>query len=134
MVLATHRSIGVFVWFVALARLAWRHSFAYLPPFPTTMPKAQQTVAKATEYGLYALLLLQPVTCLARALLRGQPFELFLWQVPALFEENPALRGMFADIHEFGAKALVVLIGLHAGAAIFHRLVLRDGVLQRMLP
>jgi hypothetical protein len=26
------------------------------------------------------------------------------------------------------------LIGLHAGAALFHRLVLRDGVLNRMLP
>jgi cytochrome b561 len=36
--------------------------------------------------------------------------------------------------HEFGAKALVVLIGLHAGAALFHGLVLRDVVLQRMLP
>jgi len=29
---------------------------------------------------------------------------------------------------------LMILIGLHVGAALFHRLVLRDGVLQRMLP
>jgi cytochrome b561 len=28
----------------------------------------------------------------------------------------------------------MALIGLHAGAALFHRLVLRDSVLQRMLP
>jgi len=134
MVLTTHRSIGVSIWFITLARLVWRNSFAYLPPFPLTMPKAQQTIAKANEYGLYALLLIQPVTGLGRVLLRGQRFEIFIWQVPALFEESPAIRGVFADVHEFGAKALVVLVALHAGAALYHRLILRDGVLQRMLP
>ena len=67
-------------------------------------------------------------------MLRGQPFDLFFWQVPALFEENDSIRHFLAESHEFGAKALLALIGLHAGAALFHRLVLRDGVLQRMLP
>ena len=46
-------------------------------------------------------------------------------------EQAAAVRGTSLAS---GAKALVVLIGLHAGAALFHRLVLRDGVLQRMLP
>ena len=133
-VLATHRSSGVTTWLVALARLVWRHNFAYLPPFPKNMPKLQQTIAKANEYGLYALLAVQPITGLGRVLFRGQPFELLIWQVPAFFEENPTIRGRFADAHEFGAKALLVLIALHVGAALFHRLVLRDGVLQRMWP
>jgi len=54
--------------------------------------------------------------------------------VPALLEPDPALRSVFVEAHEIGAKALMILIGLHAGAALFHRLVLRDNVLQRMLP
>jgi hypothetical protein len=33
-----------------------------------------------------------------------------------------------------GRPSRLPLIGLHAGAALFHGLVLRDGVLQRMLP
>ena len=132
--LSLHRTSGVLTWFVALARLAWRHSSAHLPPFPASMPKVQQTIAKANEYGLYALLLAMPVTGLMRVLLRGQPFDLFFWQVPALMEPNPAMRNVFVQAHGIGAKALVVLIGLHAGAALFHRLVLRDNVLQRMLP
>jgi cytochrome b561 len=41
---------------------------------------------------------------------------------------------MFVEAHEFGAKALIALIGLHAAAALFHQFVLRDDVLQRMLP
>lgn len=38
-----------------------------------------------------------------------------------------------AHLHEIGAWALLALIGLHA-AALLHGLLLRDGVLQRMLP
>ena len=132
--LAAHMNSGVLVWVAGVARLVWRHNFAYLPPFPPSMPKLQQTIAKVNEYSLYVLLLVQPITGLGRVLLRGQPFDLFFWQVPALFEENDSIRHFLAESHEFGAKALLALIGLHAGAALFHRLVLRDGVLQRMLP
>jgi cytochrome b561 len=132
--LSVHRSMGLVTWAVVVMRLVWRHYFAYLPPFPSEMPKLQQIVAKANEYGLYFLLLVQPITGLARVLLRGQPFDLLIWHVPALFEHNEQIRGLFAEAHELGAQALLALIGLHAGAALFHRLVLRDGVLQRMLP
>jgi cytochrome b561 len=132
--LSVHRSMGMVTWIVVVVRLIWRRRFAYLPPFPPSMPILQQTAAKANEYGLYILLLVQPITGLARVLLRGQPFEMFFWQVPALFEPNPAIRTMFVEAHEIGGNALLLLIGLHAGAALFHRLVLRDGILQRMLP
>jgi superoxide oxidase len=133
-ILATHRTMGVLTWLVGLARLVWRHKFAYLPPFPDSMPKLQQWIAKTNEYGLYALLIVQPITGLGGVLFRGHPFELFVWDVPALLEPDPAVRSLFVQTHEFGAKALLALIGLHAGAALFHRLVLRDGVLQRMSP
>jgi cytochrome b561 len=132
--LSLHRSAGVLTWVVVVARLCWRRYFAYLPPFPPSMPKFQQLIAKANEYGLYVLLLAMPITGLARVLLRGKPFELFIWEIPALLETDPAVRSVFMQAHEIGAKALIILIGLHVGAALFHRLVLRDGVLQRMLP
>jgi cytochrome b561 len=132
--LKMHQTLGGLTWVVALARLGWRRRFAYLPPFPDSMPKLQQWIAKANEYGLYALLLVQPVTGLGDVLFHGRPFMLFVWQVPALLTPDPAIRGLFQEAHELGAKALLALIGLHAGAALFHGLVLRDGVLQRMLP
>jgi superoxide oxidase len=133
-ILATHRTSGMLTWIVGLVRLVWRHGFAYLPPFPQGMPKLQQWIAKANEYGLYALLFVQPITGLGNVLFHGRPFQMLIWEVPALLEPNPAIRSLFVEAHEFGAKALLALIGLHAGAALFHRLVLRDGVLQRMLP
>lgn len=129
-----HLTSGSLTLVVVVVRLVWRHYFAHLPPFPPSMPKFQQTVAKANEYGLYLFLLMQPITGLARVLLRGQPVELFFWRVPALMEPNPAMRSLFVEAHEIGAKALMVLIGLHVGAALFHHLILRDSVLLRMLP
>jgi cytochrome b561 len=132
-ILDMHRSSGLLMWFVTVVRLVWRHNFAYLPPFPDSMPKLQQTFAKASEYSLYVVLLIQPITGLGRSLLRGRPFDLFFWQVPA-FRENDPIRHLFGEAHEIGAKLLLALISIHVGAALFHRLVLRDGVLQRMLP
>jgi cytochrome b561 len=132
--LTMHRTTGMLTWIVALARLVWRRCFAHLPPFPQSMPKLQQWIAKANEYGLYALLVVQPITGLGNTLFHGRPFTLLIWEVPVLLAPDTAIRGLFVAAHEFGAKALVVLIGLHAGAALFHGLVLRDGVLQRMLP
>jgi cytochrome b561 len=133
-ILTAHRTAGVLTWFIGLTRLAWRHSFAYLPPFPESMSKLQQTLAKANEHGLYVLLLVQPITGLSSALFHGQPFELIVWEVPALLAPNPEIRSVFIEAHEFGAKALIALIGLHAAAALFHHFVIRDDVLQRMLP
>jgi cytochrome b561 len=132
--LATHRTMGMLTWIVAVARLVWRRKRAYLPPFPENMPKLQQWIAKANEYGLYALLLVQPITGLGDVLFHGRPLTLFIWQVPALLTPDAAIRSLFQEAHELGAKALLALIGLHAGAALFHGLVLRDGILQRMLP
>jgi cytochrome b561 len=126
--------MGVLTWAVVSARLIWRRRFAYLPPFPQSMPKLQQWIAKANEYGLYALLLVQPITGLGEVLFHGRSFALFIWEVPALFEPDPSIRALFVKAHEVGGHALLILIGLHTGAALFHGFVLRDGVLQRMLP
>jgi cytochrome b561 len=73
------------------------------------MSKLQQTIAKANEYGLYALLFAQPITGLSRGQFHGQPFEVLIWNVPTLLEPKPAISILFAEAHEFGAKALLVL-------------------------
>jgi superoxide oxidase len=132
--LTAHRSNGLAIWIVAAARLVWRHGFAHLPPFPASMPKPQQRLAKLNEYALYALLLIQPLTGLGDTLFHGRPFALFAWQVPALVTRDPILFHALRLSHKFGAWGLLVLIGVHAVAALFHALVLRDGVFQRMLP
>lgn len=132
--LMLHRSAGVLILAVVVLRLIWRWRFAHLPPFPPTMPKFQQWSAKANEFAIYAFLLLQPLTGLADAVFHGRPFVLFGVQAPALMAMDKPLFHLSGEIHEFGAWILMALIALHIGAALLHGLVLRDGVLQRMLP
>ncbi len=134
LLLAIHRSLGVTVWAVTAGRLAWRLGSAVTPPLPTTMSKVQRALARLNEYGLYALLLIQPLTGLAQSLTRGRPFPVFGWDAPAVMARDKALTHLFGDIHEISAWALLGLIGLHALAAVFHRVILGDEVLQSMLP
>lgn len=134
LLLTVHRSMGTVTFVTVVVRLVWRQRFAYLPPFPPSMPRAQQWIASLNERGLYALLLLQPLTGSAMMLFRGRPFTVFFWQIPALVTSNQSVSLVFRSLHELGAWALLALIGLHAAAALLHGLILRDGVLQRMLP
>ena len=134
MLLMLHRSAGALTLGVVVFRFVWRARFAHLPPFPPSMPKAQQLAAKANEYGLYAMLLVQPLTGLTDAIVHGRPFMLFGLQVPALMAMNKPLFHLTGELHELGAWVLVALIAMHIGAALLHGLAPRDGVLQRMLP
>ena len=129
-----HRSMGLATLLVVVGRLAWRRTLAHLPPFPNSMPMLQRRIAQANEYGLYGLLLLQPLTGLGDTLFRGHPFVVFGWQVPVLLATNKPVFHFLHSVHEYSAWTLLGLIGLHAGAALFHALVPRDGVLERMLP
>ena len=132
--LTVHRSLGLVTWGVVAGRLTWRLRFAHQPPFPASMSKPQQWTATLNEYGLYLLLLLQPLTGLGDTVFRGRPFTLVIWRAPPLLHaDKPVFHALHA-VHELGAVALLGLIGLHAAAALLHGVILRDGVLRRMLP
>jgi superoxide oxidase len=106
-VIGLHRSLGTAIWVVTVGRLVWRLQFAKLPPFSPHMPKVEQQMAKAIEYGLYLLLVLQPLTGLAQTLFRGRPFLLFLSEVPAIARPDAAIANWFQPIHRAGAIGLL---------------------------
>jgi cytochrome b561 len=128
-----HRSLGITVWMVTAFRLTWRLTGATLPPFPDTMNWRHRTIVKASEYALYALLLVQPVTGLLTSLFNGHPFPLFFWDVSPLPRDVPVRDALHA-VHVYGARALGLLALGHAGAALVHHFVLRDDVLICMAP
>lgn len=132
-ILTLHRSGGSALWVITIIRLCWRVTFAKFPPFPASLPHAMAWVAKTSERALYALLLCEPLTGLADSLLHGKPFVLFVWTVPALLPRSLAWSTAFHELHEWGALALAALAGVHALAALFHHLVLKDDVLEAML-
>jgi cytochrome b561 len=132
--LNTHRSLGAALWLLTLVRLLWKAGMARTPALPATVGRHQHLLARATEAALYALLLLQPLTGFLQSIARGKPFVLLGANVPMLMTKNKAFAHAAHDIHERGAGALLILIGLHALAALGHHFLMRDDVLRAMLP
>jgi cytochrome b561 len=130
--LTIHRSLGVTVWTLTLARLGWRMTAATLPPWPQSVGRTQRLAARINEYGLYGLLLVQPITGVLQTLYRGKAFDLLAWRVPALVARDKALVHLTAGLHTAGALVLAGLVGLHAAAALFHLIVARDGIFESM--
>jgi cytochrome b561 len=131
-VLGVHRSTGVLLWLLTAARLAWRASLMQVPP-PDDV-RLRRLAARTVEYCLYLLLLVQPATGLADTVFRAHGFSLFGLAIPPLVARSKAIYHVAHSLHAVGGWLLASLIGLHSAAALFHGLVLRDQVLQAMLP
>jgi cytochrome b561 len=54
--------------------------------------------------------------------------------VPPLVPRSEALASAAQTVHFLGAWAISALIALHVAAALYHGLVVRDGVFGRMWP
>ena len=132
--LAVHRSIGVTMWIVTLLRVLWRRRFASFPPFRADMRRISKWAAQATEYLLYALLLVQPMTGVFYTLLRGRAFGLFGMTVPPLLTRSIELSESFHQLHRIGAYMFAFVVAGHALAGLLHHYVRRDDVLEAMAP
>ncbi len=129
-----HKGLGPVVLVVVLLRLAWRLAHP-APPLPAEMPALQRRAAGAVHAGLYALLIVMATSGYVRVTTGGFPIEaLNALGIPPLFAKNEAVAEVAERIHATAAAGLIVLIALHVGAAAWHGLVRRDGVVGRMWP
>jgi cytochrome b561 len=132
--LQLHRSVGLTVWVVTLFRLAWRHSAKY-PDWPSDMSQTMLVLAMASEYALYALLLVQPILGILQTNAHGDRVNLFfIGQLPALIEKNRPFAQLLSTVHRAVGFSLLSLIALHVSAALFHHFWRRDDTLTAMLP
>jgi len=129
-----HRSLGLTVLGVTVLRLAWR-SRARIPRLPTDLHPLQKAAARGTEALLYLLLLTQPIVGLLQTSARGQAIDFyFLVNLPPVIGAARPLARQLHDLHALAAEALLILVAMHASAALFHHVIRRDGVLDAMLP
>ena len=132
--LSRHKSLGLAILALVLLRIVWRR-LQQTPALPARMPRWQQRAATLTQWSLYALLVLAPLTGWLHASAAGLSVNWFgLIQLPDLVERSPEWSGLFKAAHKACVALLAILLSGHAGAALWHAFVLRDGVLHRMLP
>ncbi|MEZ5842638.1 MAG: cytochrome b [Hyphomicrobiaceae bacterium] len=127
-----HKLLGLVILAVVAVRLAYRLMNGAPPDEPTLEPW-QKLVSHLTHWAIYALLLAVPVLGWLAISYYG-PFAPFGIKLPALVAENQDRATIVFKIHMAAALALTALIAMHVGAALFHHVVRKDGVLARMLP
>ncbi len=125
-----HLSLGVIIAVVIVARLIWRATRGrHLPPANALL---LHLLAKATHWVMYALIVALVVLGLALWWVRGDTWFFVFTPAPASWATVPA-RQFIDHWHGTLANWLMILAGFHAAAALVHRIVLRDGVLARMV-
>lgn len=134
-VYTAHKSMGLTVLALVLVRIGWR-LYAGAPKPVAGTPTWQERIASVTHWMLYALILAMPLSGWLYDSASGlRPFRWFgLFDVPKLTAPNDALRDASHAAHEWLFWVLVALVALHAAAALYHHLFLRDATLTRMLP
>jgi len=126
-----HKSVGVVLGLLVLARLGWR--LGHKPPaWPSTLPAWQRQASSITHRLLYGLMLIVPISGYLASNFSKHGINFFNsiklapWDV-----DNRDIYALFNQTHKLSVALLAGLIAIHAGAALWHGL-RRDGVLSRM--
>jgi cytochrome b561 len=124
-----HIPVAILVLLLTLFRLVWWWRFD-LKPLPVTgSPRWQENSARWIHVAFYVVILGMAFSGVGLMVLSGA--------APAVFGEPGAVLPNFADYpprapHGAGGIALLFLLALHGGAAIYHQFVRNDGLLWRM--
>jgi cytochrome b561 len=129
-----HKWAGVSVFVLVWLRLFWR--LTHRPPaFAASLSATQQTLAHLGHLALYLLMVVIPLSGWLMSSAKGVQTVWFgVLPLPDLLGRDKALGAQLADLHSALNIGLLVLIGGHAAAALFHHLVRKDDTLRRMLP
>jgi len=129
---ALHKSIGLTLLGLAVLRLLWR--LGERRPASPPMPAWQQRSAALTHALLYVLMFVIPLSGWLYNSAAGFPLQWFhLVNLPALAAADPALKVLAKEIHLAGVVVLLVVVALHAAAALKHHFIDHDRTLRAML-
>jgi cytochrome b561 len=135
LVMGFHKSFGIIVLFLAVARIIWRVS--HRPPAkPESLAAWEKYVARTVHLLFYLLMILVPLSGWVWMSAGGWPVEMFgLFTMPDLpVGESKQLADAMHDRHETLGLAMFVLVVLHVAGALKHQFIDRMPFIQRMWP
>jgi cytochrome b561 len=134
LLLLLHRSVGLLILALMVFRVVWRLGHPP-PPLPADFPRIETLAAHANHALLYLILFVMPLSGYLNAAAAGHKVSFFgVVLIPPLLPENDRLAQAAVAVHLAGQFLVYALVGLHVAAALMHRIVRRNGILERMLP
>jgi cytochrome b561 len=134
MLLSLHRPLGIAILILVVIRFVNR-LVNPPPPFPATMSRTERLAAKATELTMYALMFVLPLV--GWGMLSAASYPIVLvgpLRLPPILPHDIALYAVLRKAHTILAYLFFLAILAHFGAILFHVLIVRDGIFQRMAP
>jgi cytochrome b561 len=129
---AIHRPLGIMILILAAVRVVNR-MFTTLPPFPPTMSQRERFIASLSERLLYTLMFALPLVGWGMLSAGHYPIVMFgPVHLPAILPANPTLYAVLRKTHTILAYLLFLTFLAHLGAVLFHTLIIRDRLLDRM--
>ena len=129
-----HRPLGISILILVVIRFVNR-LVSTLPPFPATMSEQERLGAHASEILLYTLLFLEPLVGWGMLSAARYPIVMFgSVHLPPILPAKPELYATLRETHTILAYLLFLTVLAHFGAVLFHTLIVRDGILSRMVP
>jgi cytochrome b561 len=123
-----HLSVGAAILAVIVARFAWRL-------FNPVASGWELVLSRITHLSLYVLVFAMVVLGWAAANARGWDVKLLgVITLPPLVPKGSEWGHQAGDIHNILVYVLLGFIVLHVAGALYHYFILRDRVLQRMMP
>lgn len=127
-----HRSVGALLLVIVLARLVNRMTFS-APPLPQDLPWLQRFAASAVHAALYVLLVVQPLLGWVASSAYRAPITIFwLFELPPIWPEDRAFSDRLFVLHAWIGWTIGALLCAHIAGALYHLVIRRDGVFQRM--
>jgi cytochrome b561 len=117
---AIHKPLGIAILVLVVIRFVNR-LINKPPPLPDTLPPVQRLAAKASHILLYVLMFIMPLV--GWGMLSAARYPIVLLgplQLPPILPHDEILYAWLRDLL------------VHLGAALFHRLIRRDGVWESM--
>lgn len=133
--LILHKSIGMTLLLLWMARVVWRwFNISPKADTPNRRERLEQIAAHWMHIALYMVILALLMTGYLISTADGRGIEVFeLFTVPALPWSIDKQEDIAGDIHEILAWSLIVMVAVHALAALKHHFIDKDKTLTKML-
>lgn len=127
--LRVHVPMAIVVLLLTAFRVLWWWRFDRKPAPLAELPRWQAGLSHAVHVALLVIVFGMAASGIGMMVLSGAG--------PAVFGGPGAVMPDFDEVlprvpHGVGARLMVVLLALHAGAALYHHFVRRDATLKRM--
>ncbi|MDB3872264.1 cytochrome b/b6 domain-containing protein [Candidatus Pelagibacter sp.] len=125
-----HILFGLIIFYATLIRLIFK-LLTSVPDFKGSAFQGQKFIAKLNHLLLYLTLLTVTFSGILKKLFNGESLVIFFKKINLTY--NYELSEQFYSIHILANYTLIGLITLHILAVLFHKFLLRENILKRIL-